>query len=559
MKDNAYEVSGDTYVSFGSGLAGFQPRSPFAIRLRLHLPEDVSGSLLNRFVNNGTVEPGWDLYMKNGRLKFRLCSQYILKKGYCLATEDPLPENEWVDVAVSSDGSGSAFGVSMWVNGVPVNTVVEFDHPEGAVSAGAELRLGRRVGGSGVIGTKFERFQVFDRALKADELGGIASDSFMTLKVAQTAARKALFDFRKKHGTPVMVMQEAQRPNKSYRFVRGNYATPDRGQVLQAAIPDALGSLKNAGNPDRLGLARWLVGAENPLTARVYVNRLWQQHFGVGLVETAADFGFQGSFPSHRYLLDWLAVEFMESGWDIQHMHKLMVLSATYGQSSKATAEKLERDSANRFLSRGPRFRLDAAALRDQALAASGLLVRDVGGPSVRPYQTPGLWREISGKTYAPGRGAQLYRRGLYTYWKRTIAPPRMSTFDSALRETCTVRTPRTNTPMQALTLLNDPTYVEAARVLAGNMAASHAELRERIQHGARRVLGRNLDAAAVSRLADGYAQHLETFQANPDQAKALLSVGARPTPQGVDVAEQAALTSIAMVLFNLDTTVTQE
>ncbi len=263
-----------------------------------------------------------------------------------------------------------------------------------------------------------------------------------------------------------MVMQEMQPRRDTFLLIRGAYDRP--GDKVAANVPACLPPLPAAARNDRLGFARWLVDPANPLTARVAVNRYWQMLFGTGLVKTVEDFGSQGESPSHPELLDWLATEFVSNGWNVKGILKTLVTSATYRQSSHVTPELLQKDPENRLLARGPRVRLSPEMIRDQALAASGLLVEKIGGPSVKPYQPPGLWKELSGaEDYQPDTGENLYRRSLYTFWKRAAPPPSMMNFDSAGREACTVRETRTNTPLQALNLMNDVAFVEAARVLA--------------------------------------------------------------------------------------------
>ena len=263
-----------------------------------------------------------------------------------------------------------------------------------------------------------------------------------------------------------MVMKEMEHPRETFLLQRGAYDRP--GEKVQAAVPASLPPMPASLPRNRLGLARWLVDPANPLTARVAVNRYWQMLFGMGLVKTVEDFGSQGESPVHPELLDWLATEFVRTGWDVKGILKTVVTSATYRQSSRVTPELIQKDPENRLLARGPRVRLSAEIVRDQALAISGLLVEKVGGPSVKPYQPAGLWKDLSGaEDYQPDRGDNLYRRGIYTFWKRAVAPPMMLNFDSAAREACVVRDTRTNTPLQALNLMNDVTFVEASRVLA--------------------------------------------------------------------------------------------
>jgi hypothetical protein len=283
--------------------------------------------------------------------------------------------------------------------------------------------------------------------------------------------------------------------------------------------------------------------------------------FGVGLVKTVDDFGSQGEPPSHPELLDWLATEYIRLGWDTKALIQLIVTSAAYGQSSRATPQLLARDPENRLLARGPRVRLSAEAIRDQALAASGLLVEQLGGPSVKPYQPAGLWNELTGgEDYEPGAGADLYRRSLYTFWKRTIAPPTMLTFDAAGRETCVVRETRTNTPLQALALLNDVTFVEASRHLAARMIdEGGASPKDRLTYGFRLVLARAPETRELSILASGLSEHLDRFRNDPKAAEALLNVGDSPARPSMDPAELAAYSAVASMLLNLDEAITNE
>ncbi len=312
---------------------------------------------------------------------------------------------------------------------------------------------------------------------------------------------------------------------------------------------------------NRLGLARWLVDPSNPLTARVTVNRFWQMLFGTGIVKTVQDFGSQGESPSHQDLLDWLAVEFVESGWDVKHIFKTIVMSSTYRQSSDVTPELLQRDPENRLLARGPRFRLPAEVIRDQALAVSGLLVEKVGGPSVKPYQPPGLWQELAGGGgYRPDHGPGLYRRSLYTYWKRTIAPPSMVIFDAPTRETCIVRESRTNTPLQALDLMNDVAYVEAARHLAERMMTEGGSSDEsRIAYGWRLALARDPRTPESKVLKDALRRFEARYSLDPQAAVALLNEGDSLWNRSLPAPKLAAYTGIASLLLNLDEMVTKE
>ncbi len=308
-----------------------------------------------------------------------------------------------------------------------------------------------------------------------------------------------------------------------------------------------------------LGLARWLVDRSNPLTARVIVNRYWQMLFGAGLVKTAEDFGAQGERPSHPELLDWLAVEFMDSGWDVKHILRTIVTSGTYRQRSNTTPELVERDPENRLLARGPRFRLTAEEVRDQALFASGLMVDEIGGPPVKPYQPPGLWEEVSGAKYKTDSGEKLYRRSLYTYWKRTVAPPGMAGFDAPDRESCIVRRPRTNTPLQALTLMNDVTYIEAARKLAERMMREGKDADARIDRGFELALARPAKDSELKTLSTALGSFEQHFKSDRDQAVEYLAQGQSKYDQSLDPAELAAYANVASLILNLDEAVTKQ
>jgi hypothetical protein len=313
-----------------------------------------------------------------------------------------------------------------------------------------------------------------------------------------------------------------------------------------------------------LGLAQWLVSPEHPLTSRVWVNRQWEKFFGVGLCKTVDNFGIQSEPASHPELLDWLAMEFIRQKWDMKAMQRLIVMSATYRQSSHVTPQLLERDPENRLLARGARFRLPAELIRDQALATSGLLTEKMGGPSVRPYMPEGVWDETSKygdlRGYKHEVGDGLYRRTLYTIWKRTAAPPTMLMFDSPSREVCAVKRARTNTPLQALALLNEVTYVEAARTLAQRMIVEGGSSpEERIRWGFRRVTSRIPDAVELAVLKQGYDKLLTKYRADTDGANKLISLGQSKPEMPLDVAELAAYTLTANVLLNLDEVVTKE
>ena len=360
---------------------------------------------------------------------------------------------------------------------------------------------------------------------------------------------------------PVMVMQEREGDREpAYLLDRGQYDAPDKSEELPRAVPAAFFGGEEKDQPkDRLELARWIVSEENPLTARVVVNRIWQDHFGVGLVKTTEDFGAQSELPSHPELLDWLAVEFVESGWDVKALHKLIVTSATFQQGSVIDPTLLGRDPENRLLSRGPRYRLDGFAIRDLALQAAGLLDERVGGAPVKPYQPEGLWENLAaraGTKYAVGSGSDLYRKSMYTYWKRAVNPPRQLIFDSSGREACSVGVKRTNTPLQALVLMNDVTFVEAARNLAERVIKEQSEREERIREIYRQATSLTLRQEQLDVLSGSLEFYLEHFADKTGEAEMFLKAGVSPRDESISAPEHAAWTAVAHLVLNLDTTI---
>jgi len=355
-----------------------------------------------------------------------------------------------------------------------------------------------------------------------------------------------------------MVMAEMEKPREAFILKRGQY--DQRGDPVPRGVPGVLPPLPSGDTTNRLDFARWLVSPGHPLTARVTVNRFWQQFFGTGLVKTAADFGAQGEWPSHPELLDWLATEFMESGWDVRHLLRLIVTSATYRQASSATAELLRRDPQNRLLARGPRFRLDGEQIRDNALYVSGLLVEKMGGRSVRPYQPPGIWEAVGYTTsttakFTQDHGEALYRRSLYTFWKRTAPPPYLTTFDAPSREKYCVRRERTDTPLQALITMNDPAYVEAARHLSGRMIQHHKASDDRLDFGFRLVTARHPSSSEKAVLKEALQKYLTKYKKDVEAAKKLIAVGESPVDEVMNPTELAAYTMVASLLLNLDET----
>ncbi len=426
------------------------------------------------------------------------------------------------------------------------------------------------------------KFPTDDQQKQLAELSKNIAELDARLKTAKDEEAKTLkadLDRLRKNQTELeqliptsMVMRELEQPRETFLLIRGQYDKP--GDKVEADVPAALPRLPEGTPHNRLGLAKWLTHPSHPLTSRVIVNRYWQSYFGTGLVKTSEDFGSQGEAPSHPELLDWLAAEFMSNesttaaGWNIKHLQRLIVTSATYRETSRATPALIARDPENRLLARGPRHRLPAEGIRDLALSVSGLLQHKIGGPSVSPYQPAGLWEELMARAdgknwtaqeYSQSHGADLYRRTMYTFWKRTCPPAQLATFDAPDRETCTVRRARTNTPLQALVLMNDPTYVEASRKLAERiLLEGGTTAEERITFAFRLTTARKPTPRELIVLRRVLEQQHARFAADSAAATKLLSVGESPRNEQLPAHELAAWAAVASVILNLDEAVTK-
>ncbi len=561
-------------------------------------PESESGTIVSRMIPIAQ-EKGYYVDLKNGRVQANLIVRW-LDDSIRVETARAIDLHRWHHVMMTYDGSRKAAGLKIYVNGQEEPLVVHHDFINQTFILGSEpLRIGS---GQSDFRGQIDDLSIYDRDLSVGEVQIVANArSIDTLAATRPAERtsadgaklRAFFldqqapeairtayerviGLRKKQRAlteaipTVMVMQELPAPRESFVLTRGEYDKP--GRPVTPGVPAILPPLGEHSPNNRLGFAQWLVDPANPLTARVTVNRFWRMLFGTGLVKTEEDFGVEGERPSHPKLLDWLATEFVDSGWDTQHILRVMVSSATYRQSSHVgqnspldgatTASLPDRDDPeNRLLARGPRFRLPAEVIRDQALAASGLLAEAVGGPSVRPYQPDGLWEELtlSGGSYERDDAPNLYRRSMYTFWKRTIAPPTMVTFDATARESCTVRRSRTNTPLQALALMNDVTFVEAARALAQRVMRTHDGAHQRIALAFRLATARRPRADEARILLAGLGYHLDRFGRDPALATELLEMGEHPLDPERDPSELAAYTAIASLILNLDETITRE
>jgi hypothetical protein len=509
---------------------------------------------------------GFELLMENGRLTASVI-HFWPGNAISIRTREAVAVNAWTHVAMAYNGSSRAGGLSLWINGTRADCEVVWDKLyKGINEAGVnEITIGQRFRDRGFKGGAVDEFHVFTRQLTAPEIATLAGaplpedawfDYWLSavdeMARAETAALTALRRQRSAAGDRIpelMVMEELQTPRKTYTLNRGAYDS--RGQEVVAGVPDAILPWDAAWPKNRLGLAKWTTDARNPLTARVTVNRLWTQMWGRGLVATPEDFGNQGSLPSHPEILDWLAAEFIRSGWNVKHILRTIALSQAWRQDSRGSAEEMAADPENILLARGPRFRLPAEMIRDNALAVSGLLVSKLGGPSVKPYQPEGIWEEKGGGwSYQPDKGEGLYRRSLYTYWKRTAPPPAMETFDTAKREVCSARRQVTNTPLQALVLMNDVQHVEAARVTAAQLLTRFPAPEAASKAAFRHCTSREPAAAELQVLLQYYETQRSAFAASPSEAAALLKFGEAPAPSG-DPAATAAMTMVVSTLFN--------
>jgi hypothetical protein len=552
---------------------------------------DGDGACLSKMDDSGGAR-GYDLLIGGGKVEVHLVHAWPAD-ALKVTTRASLPRDVWTHVMVTHDGSGKAGGLKVYLDGSPADLEIQSDTLRGSTVTPQPLRLGRRSTSLPFRG-ELADLRIYRRTLSAQDVAELAAAPLLALprkppsrrsKVQESrldryfkdhvdtawhqaedrlaTLRKEKADLQAKLPT-VMVMEDLPTPRPTFLLRRGRYDMPDPSQKVEPGVPACLSPLPEGAPRNRLGLALWLASPDNPLTPRVAANHLWQQHFGMGLVKTAENFGIQSEPPSHPALLDWLAAEFVRSSWNLKALHRLIVTSATYRQSSKSLASLIERDPENRLLARGPRFRLPAEMVRDNALAIAGLLSVGIGGPSVKPYQPAGLWEELAGGAgegpYVQDKGEKLYRRSLYVYRKRTVPHPAMATFDAPSREICQVKRARTNTPLQALELLNDVTYVEAANQLARRMLTEGGSSpQDRLTYAFRLATSRTLAPAELRVLLHGLDRYRQTFRADPSAASRWIRLGEASPPPGLDPLELAAYAATASVILNLDETISRE
>ncbi|MFN6332686.1 MAG: DUF1553 domain-containing protein [Planctomyces sp.] len=594
---NALQFSGSTWLA-APDVGDFEADQPFTAAAWIRTAAGSGGTVFSR-MDDAAAYRGYDFIVEGGRLNAHFVDHWP-DKGCKVSTAAVLKPQQWHHVTLVWQGSRRAAGIRIYVDGVPQTLQVDNDgEVAGSLRTAKPFHIGRRQNSVPFTGT-IDDVRIFSRALSDDDVRRLADgktlsgirEIVLTAAARRSAEQSAeLQRFWVEHIDTesrswrtelaaigprraaieqqipqTMVMQEQTPRRPSYILNRGQY--DQRGEQVTAGIPAVFAATLNTidtgaaqTEPTRLDFARWLVSPQNPLTARVAVNRWWEMLFGTGLVETTEDFGIQGALPSHPELLDWLACELQSSGWNQKHMLKSMVLSATYGQTSDVSPELLERDPRNLLLARSSRMRLPAEMLRDNALAASVLLNPAIGGPSAKPWQPEGLWEDVSverREKYQPDPGDGIYRRSMYTFWKRTCPPPAMTVFDAPDRETCLVRRSRTNTPLQALVLLNDPTYVEAARKLAERVLLANTDDTARIDVAVRIVLARPPGPAEQQELRQLVDVGRKHFAAEPAAAAELRKVGRAVADPRIPDDELAAWSSAMSVLLNLDEAITR-
>ena len=568
------------------GVGKFSRVDPFMLSIWLQTPSHAS-----RFVvahhSKAPIDAGsrgYELLLEDGRVAFGLHHMWP-RNSLKVVTKSALQTNSWTHVAVTYDGSSRAAGVRIYIDGKSTDCEVIRDGLFKDITYGSgepDLAIGYRFRDNGFKEGRVDEFRVYDRRLTPPEILQLAREpdntnglgpitatfaagtmiDYWLATVNPTAQKLAdeLHNLRRAHNKllnpipEVMAMEEMRESRPAYILKRGAYDAP--GERVFANTPAVLPPFPTDQPTNRLGLARWLLAPNHPLMGRVTVNRVWQMMFGKGLVETSDNFGSQGTFPTHPELLDWLAREFIDNGWDMKRLLKLIAMSATYCQSSQVSPELLARDPANELLARAPARRLTAEMLRDQALAIGGLLAEKIGGPSVKPYQPEGLWEEkaMGAPKYEPSKGADLHRRSLYTFWKRTVPHPAMIAFDAADRNVCSARRQSTSTPLQALTLLNDTQIVEAARLFSERMLKQpDKDTGARIAWAFRAATGREPSRKETGILKQLYEEQRELFATNNEAVEKLLGVGQAKNSSSADRADVCAGTVLTLALLNHD------
>jgi hypothetical protein len=579
---NAFKSNGDDILKLGK-VGIFNRFQPFSIALWINIPKDADkGVIFHKGDGDITYAfHGYYLNLRDGKAEFLMAHTWPYNE-FLKVTQQPLPKEKWIQLTLTYSGSGKADGIKLFVDGKEAAMTTVKDNLYKDIVWDRNEQPGLQIGadwrGTGFKNGLVDELFVYDRELNPAEVplllqastpisaqaiaeNNLSQYYFSSISASWQEKQKELQRIRQelnKEEEPIeeiMIMEEMKEQRKAHILLRGAYDAP--GDEVHPDVPGSILPYPADLRRDRLGLAQWLMNPKNPLTARVIVNRYWQTYFGEGIQKNADNFGNQGGVPSDIELLDWLAVTFRESGWDIRAMQKLIVLSATYRQSSQASAEAKQKDPDNLLHSRGPSFRLTAEMVRDGALKASNLLSYTIGGPSVKPYQPEGLWA-VNSETYKQDSGANLYRRSMYTFWRRTNPPPSMSTFDAPYRASCIVQRQKTSTPLQALVLLNDPQFTEAAKVLFYNASKKYSNINDQLIYCYRSLTGRKPAQKEIDVLLKLYNTQLDKFKTDPGKMKGWLNAGEYKIPAKADLKQIAAGTIMASAIMNSDAFVTK-
>ena len=585
----AFRTNNEVYVTSESTGDSLEFDQPFSYGCWI-MPQGSGGAPFAR-MKDGDGHRGFDLFMNGDNPAAHIIHRWP-DNAIKVSSKKPINQNRWSHVFATYNGSGKAAGFKLYIDGQLMETNTEADGLSDTIKTIVPFTIGRRTSGSVFTGL-VDDIKIFNRELSAEEIAAVAGTSPIAelvkidpywrtedetrklhteyLRQNNPSANKTLIKLDERNKqlealniplTTVMVMKDVPEMRQTFVLNRGQYDSPDENRPVGPDVPLFLPTLSPDLPKNRLGMAQWITDPNNPLTGRVTVNRFWKTFFGLGLVESAEDFGSQGHWPSHPELLDWLAIDFVESGWDVKRLVKMIVMSETYCQSSRIESTQFEIDPRNVYLSRGTRFRLAGEIIRDQALAISGLLNQKIGGPGVKPYQPPGLWNEVSldgNLRFIQDHGDKLYRRSLYTYWKRSAPHPAMTLFDAPTREKCTIRRGVTNTPLQALVLMNDPQFMEASRMFAERIIKEGGDtIDSRIEFAFETATARKPDDKTVEVLKKAYETELATFSQDLARAEKLLSVGEKPRDKNLDADEHATWTIIGSMILNLDETISR-
>jgi hypothetical protein len=589
ISDMAYQIN-DVFPQLPVG--DFERDQAFSVSLWVKPSSDNQGGALVARMDEANNHRGWDVWTENGSVGMHIINQWPENAIKAVSTTR-LSASRWQHVTVSYDGKSNVDGIKIYIDGEESGKNITAKSLTETIKTTVPFTIGRRSSGASATKAEIQDVRIYRKAIAAEEASQIAElprRQYLLEKQARTPeeteelyswylrtkdtehvrlsdeAQKLIAEKNDilKRGTVAHVMNEAPAPPKAFVLARGDY--DKRGAEVQPATPAILPMMQEGLPKNRLGFAKWLLQPNHPLTTRVTVNRFWQELFGAGLVGSSGDFGATGQMPSHPELLDYLATSFRDDNWNTKNFFRLVVTSATYRQSASVSQEKLGQDPANKWLSRGPRFRMDAEMIRDYALATSGLLVNKLGGPSVRPYQPAGVWEavampESNTRNYVADKGEGLYRRSMYTFLKRAAPPPNMDVFNATAREVCTVKRERTNTPLQALVTLNDVQFVEAARNLAAKTLLDPTlsnDVSGRVQSIAKKLIARPFRAEELGVVVASMNDLLAFYQQQPDQAQQLISLGESKADASLNPGELAAWTMLVNELMNLDEVLTK-